>query len=145
MLPLESSSFILYTSSPPWIVPQHFASANTLTPLSSTHKRALKLTLLKSRTLRAHDYKSVDVLPLKSRLEYNKDVRCAPSTLKPTFLPIKIDIHITHVIRLPRIDLFKCSLVYSGGTLWNNLPLSIKTTTKHSKAFTENTSWIKHN
>ena len=40
------------------------ASANTLKPLVSIHKRALKLTLLKSTSLTAHDYKLLDVLPL---------------------------------------------------------------------------------
>ena len=48
------------------------ASANTLKPLVSIHKRALKLTLLKSASLTAHDYKVLDVLPLKLKWEFNK-------------------------------------------------------------------------
>ena len=48
------------------------ASAGTLKPLVSIHKRALKLTLLKSTSLTAHDYKHLDVLPLK--LKFNKGI-----------------------------------------------------------------------
>ena len=50
------------------------ASANTLKPLVSIHKRALKLTLLKSTSLTAHDYKLLDVLPLKLKLEFNNGI-----------------------------------------------------------------------
>ena len=68
------------------------ASANTLKPLVSIHKRALKLTLLKSTSLTAHDYKLLDVLPLKLKLEYNKGINMhkivtgySPTTLKFNF------------------------------------------------------------
>ena len=37
-------------------------------------RRTLKLILLKPTTLTAHEYKSVDILPLKSKLEYNKGI-----------------------------------------------------------------------
>ena len=40
----------------------------------SIHKRALKLTLLKSTSFTAHDYKRLDVLPLKLKLEFNKGI-----------------------------------------------------------------------
>ena len=50
------------------------ASANTSKLLVSIHKRALKLTLLKSTSLTAHDYKLLDVLPLKLKLEFNKGI-----------------------------------------------------------------------
>ena len=53
---------------------QHSASAHILKPLVSIHKRALKLTLLKSTSLTAHDYKLLDVLPLKLKLEFNKGI-----------------------------------------------------------------------
>ena len=68
------------------------ASAHTLKPLVSIHKRALKLTLLKSTSLTAHDYKLLDVLPLKLKLEFNKGIIMhkilsgyAPSNLKLNF------------------------------------------------------------
>ena len=109
------------------------ASANTLKPLVSIHKRALKLTLLKSTSLTAHDYKLLDVLPLKLKLEFNKGIIMhkivfgyAPSNLKLNFVSNQNRHSHKLVVPRPRLDLFKCSLMYSGGKLWNNLPLSIK-------------------
>ena len=52
------------------------ASANTLKPLVSIHKRAVKLTLLNSKSLTAHDYKLLDVLPLILKLKFNKGLLC---------------------------------------------------------------------
>ena len=49
------------------------ASANTLKPLVSIHKRALKLTLLKSTSLTENDYKLLDVLPLRLKLKFNNN------------------------------------------------------------------------
>ena len=109
------------------------ASANTLKPLVSIHKRTLKLTLLKSTSLTAHDYKLLDVLPLKLKLEFNKGIILykivsdyPPSNLKLNFHSNQNRHSHKLVVPRPRLDLFKCSLIYSGGNLWNNLPLSIK-------------------
>jgi len=73
-------------------------SANTLKLLASIHKRAIKLTLLKFTPLTAHDYKVLDVLSLKLKLEFHKGVIVhkivtgyAPSTLK--FIQIRTDIY----------------------------------------------------
>ena len=55
---------------------KHSASANTLKPLATIHKRALKLTLLKSTSLTAHDYKVLDVLPLKLTWNLIKALLC---------------------------------------------------------------------
>ena len=114
------------------------ASANTLKPLVSIHKRALKLTLLKSTSLTAHDYKPLDVLPLKLKLEFNKGIIMhkivfgyAPSNLKLNFHSNQNRHSHKLVVPRPRLDLFKCSLMYSGGNLWNNLPLSIKILSDH--------------
>ena len=119
------------------------ASANTLKPLVSIHKRALKLTLLKSTSLTAHDYKLLDVLPLKLKLEFNKGIIMhkivfgyAPSNLKLNFVSNQNRHSHKLVVPRPRLDLFKCSLMYSGGKLRNNLPLSIKLKLKSAhKAF----------
>ena len=66
------------------------ASANTLKPLGSIHKRARKLTLLKSTSLTAHDYKLCSSAKIK--LEFNKGIIMhkivsgyAPSNLKLNF------------------------------------------------------------
>ena len=55
----------------------------------------------------------------------------APSNLKLNFHSNQNRHSHKLVVSRPRLDLFKCS---SGGNLWNNLPLSIKTLSDH-KAF----------
>ena len=81
----------------------------------------------------AHDYKLLDVLPLKLKLEFNKGIIMhkilsgyAPSNLKLNFHSNQNRHSHKLVVPRPRLDLFKCSLMYSGGNIWNNLPLSIK-------------------
>ena len=119
------------------------AGTNTLKPLASIHKRAVKLTLLKSTSLAAHGYKVLDVLPLKLKLEFNKDTIMRKSNWLCT-LNSKIQLHsiqnrYSHklIVPRPRLYLFKCSFMYSGGNLWNNLPLRIKILTE-DKAFQQN-------
>ena len=87
------------------------------------HKRALKLTLLKSTSLTAHDYKLLDVLPLKLKLEFIKGIIMhkivfgyAPSNLKLNFHSNQNRRSHKLVVPRPRLDLFKCSLMYSGET-----------------------------
>ena len=75
MLMLENY-FFMHISNQSLTMLQHSAGANTLKPLVSIHKRALKLTILKSTSLTAHDYKLLDVLPLKLKLEFNKGILC---------------------------------------------------------------------
>ena len=110
------------------------ARANTLKPLVSLHKTALKANLLKKHTtLAISDYNFSVILPLKERLNYNKGVLIhkimsgkVPPSLRAKFSlnqsrhPEKLNIPI------PRIDLFKSSLVYSGSVLWNSLPDSLR-------------------
>ena len=108
------------------------ASANVLKPLNSMYKRALKAVLLKSSTLVATDYGKLEVLPLKDMFILNKGIFMhkvmtghAPQTLQSKFHmtsrdPTKIQLPI------PRIDLFKSSLTYSGSLQWNMLPTHVK-------------------
>ena len=109
------------------------ASENTLKHISSLHRRALKIVKLKNTSLTSNDYKQLNLLPLKHKFFVNKAVLmfkilsgAAPSTLTAKFM-INEARH-THKIMIPppRIDLYKSSLVYSGGVLWNNLPKYIK-------------------
>jgi hypothetical protein len=109
------------------------ASANTLKPLVSLHKRALKVILLRNTTLMVSDYKYLSILPLRQRLDYNKGVLMqkimsgkAPPTLFAKF-SLSESRHTSKInVPIPRIDLFKSSLVYSGGVLWNSLPDSLR-------------------
>ena len=99
----------------------NFVSANTLKPFVSIHKRALKLILLKSTSLTAHDYKLLDVLPLKLKLEFNQGIIMhkivsgyAPSNLKLNFHSNQNRHSHKLVVPRPRLDLLKYSLMYSG-------------------------------
>ena len=109
------------------------ASQNTLKPLHSLHRRALKLILLKQSSLDKDDYNKLNVLPLHTRLKYNKGILMkkimvgnAPASLSRLFPinPTRDQIKIN--IPTPRIDLFKTSLTFSGASLWNSLPYSLK-------------------
>eukprot|EP00745_Piridium_sociabile_P034328 TRINITY_DN58_c0_g2_i8.p1 TRINITY_DN58_c0_g2~~TRINITY_DN58_c0_g2_i8.p1 ORF type:complete len:234 (+),score=14.11 TRINITY_DN58_c0_g2_i8:324-1025(+) len=109
------------------------ASANTIKPLLSLHKRALKFVLNKTTSLTNVDYKQSNILPLDKRLVYNKGVMMhkimtgqAPPSLIHTFSTNENRNARKLNIPLPRIDLYKSSLAYSGSLLWNLLPMSIK-------------------
>ena len=94
--------------------------------LKSLHRRAIKIDLLKRTSLADKDYKTAQILPLSSRVMCNKArfVNKIVSGRPPIFVstnllinqssrksPRKLDVPI------PRIDLFKSSLVYSGPAL----------------------------
>ena len=109
------------------------ACVSTLKPLVSLHRRALKLILLKSSPLTDADYKTLCILPLKLRFELNKGTFMfkimsgrAPAYLKHLFLVNRSRGMNKISISIPRIDLFKSSLTYSGAVLWNSLPESLK-------------------
>ena len=114
------------------------ASANIIKPLEGSYKRALKLILLKPKTLTADDYISLDILPLKLRLEYNKLILMhrvvtgnAPPVIIEQFSLNTIRQSKRLVVPLPRIDLFKSSFMYSAANCWNNLPIPLKTINGH--------------
>ena len=103
------------------------ASENVLKPLLSLHRRAIKLILSKSSSLSASDYTNLDILPLKSKFRYNKALFMfkimsdqSPS-LKHRFTTSLARHKHKIKVPLPRLDLFKSSLAYSGGCLWNDI------------------------
>ena len=109
------------------------ANANTLKPLVSLHKRALKAILLKTTTLATSEYNFLSILPPQERLNYNKGVLIhkVMSGKVPPSLRAKLSLNQSRHsgklnIPIPRIDLFKSSLVYSGSVLWNSLPDSLR-------------------
>ncbi len=115
------------------------ASDNTVKPLASLHRRALKLVMLKSSSLTTSDYFSLQILPLKWKLKYNKAVfmfkilsGSAPPALVNSFSRNETRHKHKLVIPLPRIDLFKSSLAYSGGDLWNKISNKINILTNLS-------------
>ena len=113
------------------------ASESLLKPLKSLHRRAIKIILLKHTSLTNEDYKNTTLLPLKARLMYNKArfMHKMLSGKATTYLLEKVSIN--HYSRncsrklnvpTPRLDLFKSSLMYSGPTLWNSLPIALTET-----------------
>ena len=109
------------------------ASANILKPLYSLHRRALKSILLKQSSLVLDDYKKLKMLPLKERFKSNKGVLLhkilsghAPRAFITKF---KTKPNRKFNVPIPRIDLFKSSLAYSGSVLWNSLPELVRVPT----------------
>ena len=113
------------------------ASESLLKPLKSLHRRAIKIILLKHTSLTNEDYKNTTLLPLKARLMCNKArfMHKILSGKAPTNLLEKVSIN--HYSRncsrkvnvpTPRLDLLKSSLMYSGPTLWNSLPIALTET-----------------
>ena len=108
-------------------------SANAIKPLVRAHKRAVKLVKGNSSTLTSHDYCKLSILPFHTKLHFNKAVAMykimnglAPPILSARFQRNTTKYKTKLYIPKPRIDLFKTSLSYSGGTLWNTLSPYIK-------------------
>ena len=111
------------------------ASDSLQKPLKSLHRRAIKIVLLKRTSLTDKDYKAAQILPLSSRLMSNKArfVHKIVSGRAPIYLSTKLLINQSSRnssrklnVPIPRIDLFKSSLVYSGPALWNSLPSELR-------------------
>ena len=111
------------------------ASDSLKKPLKSLHRRAIKIVLLKRTSLTDKDYKAAQILPLSSRLLSNKGrfVHKILSGRAPMYLSTKLFINQSSRnssrklnVPIPRIDLFKSSLVYSGPVLWNSLPSKLR-------------------
>lgn len=108
------------------------ASGNIKKPLISVQRRAVKNVLLKNK-LHSNDFASLHILPLKERLEFNKCV-LIHKILQGKSSPRLSNLFARNLSRnnkklntpIPRIDLYKSSLKYSGSILWNKLPLAIQ-------------------
>ena len=102
------------------------ASDSLQNPLKSLHSRAIKIVLLKRTSITDKDYKAAQILPLSSRLMSNKAhfVHKIVSGRAPIYLSTKLLINQSSRnssrklnVPIPRIDLFRSSLVYSGPAL----------------------------
>ena len=103
------------------------ASESALKPLLSIYKRAVKAVLLKSTSLVHSDYVDLRILPLKKLFISNKAILMKkimvgnpPQTLQYNFQSTPRQKN-KLLVPVPRIDLFKSSLLYSGSVLWNTL------------------------
>ena len=98
--------------------------------LSLSLSLSIKIVLLKRTSLTDKDYKAAQILPLSSRLMTNK-TRCvhkivsgrAPMYLSTKLLIIQSSRNLSRKLNvpIPRTDLLKSSLVYSGPVLWSVL------------------------
>ena len=108
------------------------ASGNAMQPLVRVHRRAIKAVLMKPQ-INLIDYKTIRILPLNERLNYNKGVlMCkilagkSPHNITQSFSLNTSRTSVKLNTPIPRLDLYKTSLRYSGSVLWNNLPYRIK-------------------
>ena len=102
--------------------------------INSIHRRAVKL-ILPDHTLNTDEkFKALNILPLEKQLFFNKAVIThkiyhdeAPPYLSPLLkkAPKRYG-SCKLILPLPRIDLFKSSLSYSGSIIWNMLPNYLK-------------------
>ena len=123
---------------------------STLKPLVSLHRCALKLKLLKSTSLTDADYKTLCILPPKLGFELNNGIfmyrimfESAPPYLKQLF-QVSLSRGMNKIyIMIPRIDLFRSSLTYSGAVLWNSRPKSLKQQQQQQQQTNKQTN--KHN
>ena len=107
-----------------------------LKKLSSFHRRAAKL-IRPDPLLTDQKLSSLNMLPLHKHLLYNKGTfmyklysNCLPNYLlqllpklkKPKYVSLRCMVSVPK----PRIDMYKTSLSYTGGALWNSLPSEIQ-------------------
>ena len=110
------------------------ARENATKPLVRIYKRAIKAVLLKSSSLTTSDYKDLDIIPLKLTFAKNKAILMQKIVLGKFPLAPQSKFQDQRCIRqhgklqvpIPRPDLFKSSLHYSGSLLWNALPQTVK-------------------
>ena len=108
-------------------------SDNNFKQINRMYKRALKIILLKPSSLTPEDLKKLNILTLKNRLLFNKAIFMhkvnygnAPVKISNKFVVNHYRHKHLFSLPRPRNNLFKNSFLYSGGTLWNNLPTKFK-------------------
>ena len=112
-------------------------SDNIFKKLSSLYRRAAKLINPDITLNTDQKLKSLDMLPLKDHLLFNKSTfmyKFYSGSLPPYLDDVLPKINqskyansrCTVTVPKPRIDMYKTSLCYSGGVLWNSLPTEIK-------------------
>ena len=109
-----------------------FASENATKCLVRIYKYAIKAILLKSSSLTASDYEDLNILPLKLTFAKNNAIFMqkiaqgkVPFALQSKFQCCSCK-HGKLPVPVPRLDLYKSSLRYSGSLLWNALPQTVK-------------------
>ena len=105
--------------------------------INSIHRRAVKK-ITNNQTLNTDQkLQTLTILPLKKQLEFNKLLLIhkiynekTPSYLYNTITKASCRYYSKNlIIPKPKLDLYKTSLSFSGATLWNELPNSLKSIT----------------
>lgn len=109
-------------------------SKDNLKQLNSIHRRAVKHLIMQPGQSTDEKLKILNILPLEKQYEYNKLILMHKiyNGKTPTYLEDLIQksterySSMNLITPLPRIDLCKTSLTFSGSQLWNKLPLELK-------------------
>ena len=109
-------------------------SKDAFKPLNSIHRRAVKHLISQPGQQTDEKLKILKILPLEKQLEFNKTllVHKIYNERTPSYLQKLIEkpperYNSKNLIPpLPRIDLYKGSLSFSGTYLWNKLPQELK-------------------
>ena len=120
------------------------ASGNIMKSLISVQRRAIKSVVLKPK-IQKEDFVSIGILPLLDRLKFNKGVFMrkilvgkSSARLSKLFTVNASRGSVKLHTPIPRLDLYKSSLVYSGSLLWNNLPRTIQHKLHRPQSFKDN-------
>ena len=120
-----------------------------LSKLNSLHRRAAKLLNLDKNLTTDEKQKALSILPLQRQLDFNKALLIfkANRSMVPSYITSLFsecnNRTIRYILPKPRIDLYKTSLAFSGPSVWNTLPVGIKTLglSGVSRANCRNISW----
>ena len=107
---------------------------DTFLNINRLHRRAVKIISPIQNTTTEIKMNKLDILPLSEHLKYNKATiihkiyhEKAPMYLNKLFTKAPDRYESKNLVPpLPRIDLFKTSLSFSGLTIWNDLPTNLK-------------------
>ena len=105
-------------------------SQDTFNSINRQHRRAIKLISTINNTTTENKMQNLNILPLSVHLQYNK------ATLMHKIYHDKAPYYLNQLLKkttlrygsmnlvppLPRIDIEKTSLAYSGSVVWNDLP-----------------------
>ena len=111
-----------------------FSEVHLKKKMNSPHRRAAKLILSDPSVPTDDKLKTLKLLPLTKQLKYNKAVMMfkvrngkTPEYIRSLFTRSSSRYGPNNFIPpRPRIDLYKTSLAFSGSSVWNSLPLSLK-------------------
>ena len=102
-----------------------------LSKLNSLHRREAKLLNPDKNLTTDEKQEALSILPLQRQLDFDKALVKANRSMVSSYITSLFrecnNRTIRYILPKPRIDLYKTSLVFSGPSVWNTLPVAIKT------------------